>query len=262
MPLDAQTILMIFVVLQIALIIFKRRARQWHYDSDKPHAWNEARSRGELSQTLLQIEDASSDKVRLYHFWLQCQRLERESVAGAFAELGVYKGETAEWLHLLAPERELYLFDTFEGFKAQDLAHEKAFGKYYQSGYFSDTDLETVQKRLGDSERLHFYPGYFPATTVSLPEQSYALVHLDADLYKPTLQALEYFYPRLSPGGVMIIHDYNHIWEGVRQALHEFTPTIPEQLLELADRQGSVMLVRAKDPQPDDRPDAFPALEV
>ena len=246
MQLDAQTILMIFVGLQILLMIFKARSSQWHYHSDKPHAWIEAGKRGELAPALRRLEQASSDKVRLYTFWLQSERLEREAVPGAMAELGVYKGETAELLHLLAPERDLHLFDTFEGFKAQDLAHEKAFGKYYQPGYFADTELESVQKRLGDSDRLHFHAGYFPDTTAELPEQSYALVHLDADLYMPTLQALRYFYPRLSPGGVIIVHDYNHIWDGVRQALHEFCPTIPENLIELPDRQGSAMLIRQK----------------
>ncbi len=244
--LDAQTILMIFVALQIALLLFKRRASQWHYHSDKPFAWNEARSRGELNSGLIRLEQATDDKVRFYQFWLQIERLKQEQVAGAFAELGVYKGETAEWLHLLDPERELHLFDTFEGFKAKDLAEEKAFGKYYQPGYFSDTDLETVQKRLGPSERLHYYPGYFPETLSDLPEQLYALVHLDADLYRPTLAALEYFYPRLAPGGLIIVHDYNHNWDGIRQALDEFVLKIPESLIYWADRQGSVQIVRQK----------------
>ncbi|MEZ0374093.1 MAG: TylF/MycF/NovP-related O-methyltransferase, partial [Candidatus Sericytochromatia bacterium] len=60
--------------------------------------------------------------------------------------------------------------------------------------------------------------------------------------------ALKYFYPRMSPGGVIIVHDYNHIWEGVRQAIHAFAPDIPEALVEVPDRQGSVMILRQKNP--------------
>jgi O-methyltransferase len=47
----------------------------------------------------------------------------------------------------------------------------------------------------------------------------YALVNLDADLYNPTKAGLEYFYPHLSPGGVIFIHDYNHKWEGLMKLL-------------------------------------------
>lgn len=246
MKLDAQTILIIFVALQLGLLIFKRRAQVWHFDSDKPFGWVEAEKRGELTPEILRLEAASDDKIRLYHFWFQIERLRREAIPGAFAELGVYKGETAAWIHQFDAEREFHLFDTFEGFKQQDLAREKAFGKYYKSGQFGDTDLISVQKRLGDSPLLHFYPGYFPDTAQDLPETSFALVHLDADLYWPTLQALQYFYPRLAPGGAILIHDYNHNWDGVRQALHEFMPTIPEILIELADRQGSAMIVKSR----------------
>lgn len=246
LKIDAQTVLLVFIGLQITLMLFKARAGLWHYHSDKPFGWDNWRKRGNMTPALDRLEQASADKVRLYNFWFQVERLKREAVPGAFAELGVYKGETAELLHVLDPERPLYLFDTFEGFQAQDLALENSFGKSYKPGFFSDTELEAVQKRLGNSANLHYYPGYFPETTQELPEQCYALVHLDADLYWPTLQACRYFYARLSPGGVLIVHDYNHIWDGVRQALDEFNQTIPENLIEVADRQGTVMIVKQK----------------
>lgn len=244
MTLDAQTILFVFVVLQIGLLLFKKRARLWHYDSDKPYLWNQQRKQHTLNQRLLSLEQASDDKVRLYHFWFQVQRLNRESIPGAFAELGVYRGETAHWLHVMAPRRALHLFDTFTGFDARDLSHESTQRKEYQPGYFSDTQLTQVQKRLGNAANIHLHVGYFPESAQALPEQQYALVHLDADLYAPTLAALQYFYPRLSPGGVLIVHDYNHIWEGVPRAVNQFAQSIPEALIELPDRQGSVMIVR------------------
>lgn len=246
MKLDAQTILVIFVLLQIGLQIFKRFASSWHYDSDKPHWWIARNKEGKLGRELKQFEQASDDKVRLYNFAMQVARLDRDKVPGAMAELGVYQGETAAWLHELAPERAFHLFDTFTGFAEDDLVKEIRSNKYQTTGYFADTSLEAVQKRLGPSPNLHYHPGYFPDTAAELPEQPYALVHLDADLYWPTLQALQYFYPRLSPGGAIIVHDYNHIWAGVRQALDEFMATIPEVPVEIPDRQGSVMIIRNK----------------
>ncbi len=244
MILDAQTILIVFVAMQIVLLLFKTRARQWHYDSDKPYLWNHQSKKNSIKEALKGLENASNDKVRLYNFWFQIERLKRESIPGAFAELGVYQGETAHWLHVMDPRRTLHLFDTFTGFDARDLSHENTRRKEYQPGFFSDTQLTQVQKRLGNSSHIHFHVGYFPESAAELPEQQYALVHLDADLYAPTLAALAYFYPRLSPGGVLIVHDYNHIWEGVPRAVNEFAQSIPETLIEIPDRQGSVMILR------------------
>ena len=69
-------------------------------------------------------------------------------------------------------------------------------------------------------------------------------MHLDADLYLPTIEGLKFFYPKLSAGGVIIIHDYNHTWDGIKKALDEFMPGIPESLIELPDWKGSVMIIK------------------
>ena len=58
--------------------------------------------------------------------------------------------------------------------------------------------------------------------------------------------ALEFFYPRLSPGGIIFIHDYNHKWEGVERAVDEFIRKIPETLVLVPDLDGSCMIIRNK----------------
>jgi O-methyltransferase len=70
------------------------------------------------------------------------------------------------------------------------------------------------------------------------------LVHIDADLYQSTIDALEYFYPKLNNTGAIIIHDYNHNWDGVRKAVKEFEQHIPEIFVELPDMYGSVVLIK------------------
>ena len=69
-------------------------------------------------------------------------------------------------------------------------------------------------------------------------------MHLDADLYKPTLAGLEYFYPRLAKGGVILIHDFNHNWDGVRKAVDEFRKNNDIIISEVADMQGSLMILK------------------
>jgi O-methyltransferase len=106
--------------------------------------------------------------------------------------------------------------------------------------------LDAVRGFIDGNENIHFHQGFFPDSAQNIKEVTYAFVHLDADLYQPTLAALKYFYPKLSAGGVIIIHDYNHTWDGIPKAIDEFSLAIPETFMEIADWQGSVMLLKNK----------------
>lgn len=66
--------------------------------------------------------------------------------------------------------------------------------------------------------------GYFPDTTEGLENETYCLVSLDADLYKPTLTGISYFYPRLVTGGYIFVHDFGtYAWgHGVKNAVREY----------------------------------------
>ena len=69
---------------------------------------------------------------------------------------------------------------------------------------------------------------------------------MDVDLFNPTKAGLEYFYPRLSPGGVIIIHDYNPDWPGIMKAVNDYAKTIKEPLVVLPDQDSSVMILKSK----------------
>ena len=85
----------------------------------------------------------------------------------------------------------------------------------------------------------------FPETTANIQSQnSYALVHLDADLYKPQLSGLEYFYPRVSRGGVIIIHDCNNEYFGSKKAVDEFFLDKPETPILIPDKSGSAIVIK------------------
>jgi O-methyltransferase len=109
---------------------------------------------------------------------------------------------------------------------------------------FADTGIDQVKSYIQGNDNLKYKPGVFPETTIGLENERFALVNIDADLYTPTIGALHFFYPRLISGGVIIVHDYNHNWDGIRKALDEFMPQIPESLVELPDWQGSAMIVK------------------
>ena len=170
--------------------------------------------------------------------------LER-NVHGDLAELGVYKGHTARLIHYYMPERNLHLFDTFEGFTDRSVASERAHTNNTISPlHFSDTSLDAVKTYiLPQNNNVKFYKGFFPESIPdTLTTTRFAFVHLDADLYEPILNGLEYFYPKMSPGGIIIIHDYN-AWPGARKAVDDFFAEKPEVPIPMPDKSGSALLI-------------------
>lgn len=169
-------------------------------------------------------------------------------VKGDLAEVGVYKGETAKLIHYFVPERDLYLFDTFEGFGPRSAASEQEkIGLSISESHFSDTNLEKVNQYISPRNHNVIYrKGYFPESIPGeLYKHTFAFVHLDADLYEPTYKGLEFFYPRVSDGGMMVIHDYN-AWPGARKAVDDFFSSKSEIPIPMPDKSGSALVVKLK----------------
>jgi len=103
--------------------------------------------------------------------------------------------------------------------------------------------LERVRSIVGD-EAVVFIKGYFPASIPPhLTNERFSVVNIDCDLYEPIKASLKYFYPRLSPGGILLLHDYSSgYFEGAKQAVDEFILTIPENIVLLPDKSGTAIL--------------------
>lgn len=175
------------------------------------------------------------------------ERITAQRIPGSIAELGVYKGDLAWQLNTLFPDRELLLFDTFNGFPEADIQTEvKMEFSSAETAHFSDTSMESVRKRLPFPDLVSFYPGHFPDTTSNLEGQTYALVSLDADLYEPILSGLRYFYPRMQRGGMILLHDYNNAqFKGCKEAVHQYEEeTLPLLLLPLSDLHGAAVIIK------------------
>lgn len=175
-------------------------------------------------------------------------RLKAESVPGATGELGVYRGFTAGKLNALFPDRPLYLFDTFEGFSPQDIKEETTRNcSFAYEGDFSDTSEQLVLSLLPFPQQAVIRKGFFPDSAEGLEHVTYALVSLDADLYAPILAGLRYFFPRLSPGGMILLHDYNNDrFRGARQAVDAYEAEFGHlSLVPLCDLHGTAVIVKS-----------------
>lgn len=154
---------------------------------------------------------------------------------GKFAEVGVYQGVTAKLIASAKGDRELHLFDTFEGLPSSG---DKDAGVHRVAQYACG--LESVRAYLAGYGQVYFHQGLFPDSTRDVEESNYAFVHFDVDLYEGTYACLEYFYPRMVPGGVMITHDYG-LLAGVQRAFQEFMADKPEPIFEQPTTQAMIV---------------------
>jgi Macrocin-O-methyltransferase (TylF) len=181
------------------------------------------------------------DLTRFYGLYRNVQNILADGIPGDLVEIGVYRGNSARLLAVLArrARRRLYLFDTFSGFHERNLRGTDSDKKIS----FKNTSLERV-KRLVNLDNVVYVPGVFPdsVSTIELPEQ-FAVVHLDCDLYEPTKAGLEEFYSHVSPGGLVIVHDYGSgHWPGVRMAVDQFLSGRPERPILLSDKSGTALI--------------------
>jgi O-methyltransferase len=153
---------------------------------------------------------------------------------GELAEVGVYMGASARMIHDAGDKRPLHLFDTFEG-----LPLPSPVDVTFQGGECCAL-YDEVLPYIANLDNVHIYPGIFPGTSGPVEDRRFSFVHLDIDLYEGTLGALEFFYPRMVPGGVILSHDYI-VLEGVTKAFHEYFSGVQTPIIELPGAQCMVV---------------------
>ncbi len=200
---------------------------------------------------------------RVYALTQAVRYISRAKIEGAVVECGVWRGGSSMAVARTLLEdddggRDLYLFDTFEGMPTptsvdRDPHGRPALERFERSrtgpdrSSWDEASLEDVRANLAlcgyDAARLHFVKGKVEDTIPGAPDgvpapDRIALLRLDTDWYESTRHELIHLYPRLAPGGVLIIDDYGH-WQGSRQAVDEyFASSAPPVLLNRIDYTG------------------------
>lgn len=178
------------------------------------------------------------------------RHVSRHGIPGDVVECGVWRGGSmqAVALTLLAlgdTDRELHLFDTFEGMpppteedartteSGRVSAEEMLAASGKDSRLWAVAGLEDVQEGMDEigypAEKIHLHPGLVEDTTPGQAPEQIAILRLDTDWYASTKHELEHLYDRLSPGGVLILDDYGD-WEGARKATDDWLAKTSEQL--------------------------------
>lgn len=152
-----------------------------------------------------------------------------QGFGGNVAECGVCMGEFSYYINKYFPNKQLYLFDTFEGFSERDLSVERSLNNeaflksvFNDQTFFTATNEQIVMMRMLYPDKCILKKGYFPDTAQGL-EDTFCFVNLDMDLYQPMLEGLRFFYRKMCPGGILLLHDYFHPeLPGVKQAVEDF----------------------------------------
>jgi hypothetical protein len=187
-----------------------------------------------------------TSEERLYAVIQSVQHVSTQNIPGAIVECGVWKGGSMVAAALtiksfrLQP-RDLYLFDTFSGMTEPesvdiDLEGNAALKTYEEmrtgpdSCSWANAPLNEVKRVLFATgypqDKIHFIKGKVEDTIPEQAPDQIAVLRLDTDWYRSTRHELEYLYPRLSVGGVLIVDDYGH-FQGARKAVDEYFARSP-----------------------------------
>lgn len=166
----------------------------------------------------------------------------KNEIKGAVAEAGVFQGQTARFINTFFPDRKLYLFDTFEGFNERDQQNDDMRNLYNEKIDYSETSEELVLQRMHFPQNCIIKKGWFPQSAEGVKE-TFAFVRLDMDLYDPIYSGLEFFYPKMQPGGYIVVHDCrSKNFDGARKALMDFCTKKRIGYMCMPDNLGSAVI--------------------
>jgi O-methyltransferase len=162
-------------------------------------------------------------------------------ISGDIVECGVWRGGSSMAMALAVADqsRNFWMFDTYSGMteatdadfsntgiKASvELAAARKREVATESHLIAFASLEDVKRNLQltgyPSERIRFIQGPVEETIPRECPEKIAILRLDTDWYESTRHELEHLYPRLAPGGLLILDDYGY-WQGARKAVDEY----------------------------------------
>jgi hypothetical protein len=169
---------------------------------------------------------------------------ETRDVPGDLAECGVWRGQSLVpmgiYLQQKGIPKRIYGFDSFEGF-AESVVLDRQLGgthqEWKQAGVKNDTSIDIVHDKLDrfGVRNVELVKGFFEHTLPRYADRAFSFVHLDCDAYSAYKECLEFFYPRLSRGGIVLFDEYDDPpWPGCNQAVDEFLAGKPETLRTIA----------------------------
>jgi O-methyltransferase len=184
----------------------------------------------------------SKDAARIYPIVSAASYVAQNKIPGSIVECGVWRGgmmvaAAKTLLSLGVMDRDIYLFDTFAGMtpptnKDVDTRGNQAITEFNLASKTHDgvvdwcyASLEDVTANMHSTgypkEKIHFIKGKVEETLPATAPETISILRLDTDWYESSKHEMVHLFPRLQPGGVVILDDYGY-WQGSRQATDEY----------------------------------------
>ncbi|MHC4880515.1 MAG: TylF/MycF/NovP-related O-methyltransferase [Planctomycetota bacterium] len=159
---------------------------------------------------------------------------------GDLCECGVFRGSTLVptglFLKQRGLDRNVFGCDSFEGFGEAISIDIELGGMGHEAKRvhgMNTTSMRYVAERVnafGLDETVTLVPGYFENTLQQLADRTFCYVHLDCDMYDSYRTCMEFFYPRMAPGGIILFDEYDDpYWPGCNKAIDEYLSDKPER---------------------------------
>jgi len=164
-------------------------------------------------------------------------------VEGDIAECGVFRG-AGSYLMLSATKdtnKQLFGFDSFEGLSepGQNDQISNNYTFHWKKHDMSVGESIATSNLIRFKERFQLFKGWIPTRFNEVNNKAFCLVHIDVDLYDPTMDTLRFFYPRLNQGGMIICDDYgSEACPGAMKAMDDFAAEHGRYIVHLTSGQG------------------------
>lgn len=165
-----------------------------------------------------------------------------KNLPGDWVECGVNKGGMARAaIHYtgFTPQtsRKFYLLDTYEGTPDHCLGANETRRNKYEECY------EQVIQNFKEFPNVMIIRGEVPGTLSQVTSSQISFLSLDMNAVAPELAAIDYFWPKLLKGAVVVLDDYNNIGhEPQKKGFDDFCRQKGKQVLSLPTGQGLIFV--------------------
>jgi hypothetical protein len=209
---------------ELYLDLMMRCLTDWIYDGGNEQARVEGRDWPARAHTMIGLK-------RLANLRACVDSVIDEDIPGDLIETGVWRGGATIFMRAIlkahgVTDRLVWVADSFAGLPTPDVARFP-FDEGITLHQFPQlaVSLENVRENFHRygllDDQVRFLKGWFRDTLPAAPIRRLAVLRLDGDLYESTIQALDALYPKLSPGGYLIVDDYGNV-DACRQAVHDY----------------------------------------
>jgi hypothetical protein len=167
---------------------------------------------------------------------------------GNVAECGCWRGlssfQIAHILKKMNFQQRFFIFDSFEGlseFHKEDGNQALTIKEEDRRKEFA-YPLDQVKDNLKEFDFIDYKKGWIPDRYGEVSDMKFTFVHIDVDLYQPIRDSLDFFYPRLVPGGIIVLDDYGYLnFPGAKKAGDAFLLETPDFFLPLPSGSAFIM---------------------